>query len=170
MRNLLYLVVATTLAGIGSATAQNYPSRPITIVVPFAPGGATDVIGRIMADRMRALLRQPVIIENVTGAAGSIGAGRVARAQPDGYMLDVGQWSTHVTNGAIYALPYDLLKDFEPVALLASQPYLISAKKTLPPNDLNGLIAWLKANPDKALAGTAGVGAEFAHYGCFLPT
>jgi tripartite-type tricarboxylate transporter receptor subunit TctC len=158
MRNLFYLLVATTLAGIGSATAQNYPSRPITIVVPFAPGGATDVIGRTMADRMRTLLRQPVIIENVTGAAGSIGAGRVARAQPDGYMLDVGQWSTHVTNGAIYALPYDLLKDFEPVALLASQPYLISAKKTLPPNDLNALIAWLRANPDKALAGTAGGG------------
>ena len=168
MRNLLYLVVATTLAGIGSATAQNYPSRPITIVVPFAPGGATDVIGRIMADRMRALLRQPVIIENVTGAAGSITAGRVARAQPDGYMFDVGQWSTHVTNGAIYALPYDLLKDFEPVALLASQPYLISAKKTLPPNDLNGLIAWLKANPDKALAGTAGVGAELHIMGVFF--
>ena len=148
--------------------AQNYPSRPITIVVPFGPGGATDVIGRIMADRMRALLRQPVIIENVTGAAGSIGAGRVARAQPDGYMLDVGQWSTHVTNGAIYALPYDLLKDFEPVALLASQPYLISAKKTLPANDLNGLIAWLKANPDKALAGTAGVGAKSHIMGVFF--
>ena len=109
MRTLFYLLVATILAGVGSATAQNYPSRPITIVVPFAPGGATDVIGRIMADRMQALLRQPVIIENVTGAAGSIGAGRVARAQPDGYMLDVGQWSTHVTNGAIYSLPYDLL-------------------------------------------------------------
>jgi tripartite-type tricarboxylate transporter receptor subunit TctC len=168
MRNLLYLVVATTLAGIGSATAQNYPSRPITIVVPFAPRGATDVIGRIMADRMRVFLRQPVIIENVTGAAGSIGTGRVARAQPDGYMLDVGQWSTHVTNGAVYLLRYDLLKDFEPVALLSSQPYLISAKKTLPPNDLNALIAWLKANPDKALAGTAGVGVESHIMGVFF--
>jgi tripartite-type tricarboxylate transporter receptor subunit TctC len=150
------------------ARAQVYPSRPITIVVPFAPGGATDVIGRIMADRLRAFLRHPVIIENVTGAAGSIGVGRVARAQPDGYALDVGQWSTHVTNGAIYALPYDLLKDFEPVALLSSQPYLISAKKTLPPNDLSGLIAWLKANPDKALAGTAGVGAESHIMGVFF--
>ena len=168
MRMLLYLVVAATLASIGNAPAQDYPSRPITIVVPFAPGGATDVIGRIIADRLRAFLRQPVIIENVTGAAGSIGAGRVARAQPDGYMLDVGQWSTHVTNGAIYALSYDLLKDFEPVALLSSQPYLIGAKKTLPPNDLNGLIAWLKANPDKALAGTAGVGAESHIMGVFF--
>ena len=168
MRKLLYLVVAATLASIGNAPAQDYPSRPITIVVPFAPGGATDVIGRIIADRLRAFLRQPVIIENVTGAAGSIGAGRVARAQPDGYMLDVGQWSTHVTNGAIYALSYDLLKDFEPVALLSSQPYLIGAKKTLPPNDLNGLIAWLKANPDKALAGTAGVGAESHIMGVFF--
>jgi tripartite-type tricarboxylate transporter receptor subunit TctC len=168
VRTLFYLLVATILAGVGSATAQNYPSRPVTIVVPFAPGGATDVIGRIMANRMQALLRQPVIIENVTGAAGSIGAGRVARAQPNGYMLDVGQWSTHVTNGAIYALPYDLLKDFEPVALLASQPYLISARKTLPPNDLKGLIAWLKANPNKALAGTAGVGAESHIMGVFF--
>jgi tripartite-type tricarboxylate transporter receptor subunit TctC len=168
MRNLLYLIVATAWAGIGSATAQNYPTRPITIVVPFAPGGATDVVGRIMADHMRAFLRQPVIIENVTGAAGSIGVGRVARAPADGYTLDVGQWSTHVTNGAVYALPYDLLKNFEPVALLSRQSFLISAKKNLPPNDLNGLIAWLKANPDNALAGTAGLGTESHIMGVFF--
>ena len=140
------------------ARAQVYPSRPITIVVPFAAGGPTDMIGRMLAEHMRASLGQPVIIENVTGAAGSIAVGRVARAAPDGYTLSIGNWGTHVLNGALYALPYDLLKDFEPVALLSSNPLLIVAKKAMPADDLKGLIAWLKANPDKASAGTAGVG------------
>ena len=111
------------------ASAQAYPTRPITIVVPFAAGGPTDVIARLLAERMRASLGQPVIVENVGGAGGTIGVGRVARAAPDGYTLSIGHWSTHVVNGAIYPLPYDLLNDFEPISLLASNPYLIVARK-----------------------------------------
>ena len=141
------------------ARAQAYPTRPIIMVVPFAVGGATDVITRIMGERMRAALGQPIIVENMVGAGGSIGVGRVARARPDGYALVVGQWSTHVANGAIYALPYDPMKDFEPVALLATSPFLIVGKNAVPANDLSGLIAWLKANPDKATQAHAGVGS-----------
>jgi len=146
------------------ARAQTYPSRPLTIVVPFAAGGATDVIARIVAERMRVSLGQPVIIENVTGANGSIGVGRAARATPDGYTISIGHWSTHVVNGAIYALQYDVLTDFEPISLITSNPQLIVAKNTMPANDLKGLIAWLKANPDKASQGTAGAGST-AHLG-----
>ena len=128
------------------------------MVVPFAPGGPSDVIGRIFAERMRVSLGQPIIIENVTGAGGSIGTGRVARAAGDGYTLVLGFWGTHVANGALYTLPYDLLNDFEPISLLVSNPSLILAKKAMPANDLKDLIAWLKANPDKASAGNGGVG------------
>jgi tripartite-type tricarboxylate transporter receptor subunit TctC len=141
------------------AWAQAYPSRPITLVVPFAPGGANDVIGRILAPGMRASLGQTIIIENVAGASGSLGTGRVARAAPDGYTLVVGYWGTHVANGAVYQLKYDVLNDFEPVCLVATQPLLIVAKKAMPADDLKGLVAWLKANPGRASAGTAGVGA-----------
>jgi tripartite-type tricarboxylate transporter receptor subunit TctC len=141
------------------AWAQSYPSRLITIVVPFAAGGASDVIGRILAPRMRASLGQAIIIENVAGAGGSLGTGRVARAAPDGYTFIVGNVGTHVTNGAVYELKYDVLSDFEPVSLVATQPFLIVAKKAMPADDLKGLIAWLKVNPGKAFAGTAGVGA-----------
>jgi tripartite-type tricarboxylate transporter receptor subunit TctC len=151
-------------AGVGSAAAQGYPSRAITFVVPFAAGGPTDTIARIMADRMRQTLGQTIVVENVTGAAGSIGVGRVARAAPDGYTVSVGHWSTHVVNGAIYPLQYDLLNDFEPISLLASNPQLIVTKKALPAKDLKGLIAWLKANPDKASQGTAGAGSA-SHVG-----
>jgi tripartite-type tricarboxylate transporter receptor subunit TctC len=140
------------------ARAQSYPSRPITIVVPFAAGGGTDTLARIIATRIRGSLSQPVIIENVAGATGSIGVGRVVRAAGDGYTLSIGTLSTHVLSGALYALPYDVLKDLTPVAQLASEPSLIVTKKTMPANDLNELIAWLKANPDKASQGTAGVG------------
>jgi tripartite-type tricarboxylate transporter receptor subunit TctC len=133
--------------------AQTYPSRPITIVVGFAAGGSTDVIARMMAERMKSSLGKPVIVENVTGAAGTIAAGRVARAAPDGYTLSLGNNSSHVLPGATYALQYDLLNDFEPVALLSTGPYVLSARKTMPANDLKGLIAWLKANPDKATLG-----------------
>jgi tripartite-type tricarboxylate transporter receptor subunit TctC len=151
---------AVTLPAVSrSAWAQAYPSRPITMVVPFAAGGALDVIGRILAPSMRASLGQTIIIENVVGASGSLGVGRVARAAPDGYTLVVGYWGTHVANGAIYELKYDVLNDFEPVSLVATQPLLIVAKKTMPANDLKGLITWLKVNPGKASAGTAGVGA-----------
>jgi tripartite-type tricarboxylate transporter receptor subunit TctC len=141
------------------ARAQTYPTRPITIVVPFASGGGTDVVGRIIAERLRVSLGQPVIIENVTGANGSIGAGRVARAAPDGYTLVDGAWNTHVANGALYSLQYDVSKDFEPIAPLARTPFLIVANRALSAADLSGLIAWLKSNPGKATVGTLGVGS-----------
>jgi tripartite-type tricarboxylate transporter receptor subunit TctC len=142
-----------------SARAQTYPSRPITMIVPFPPGGPTDTIGRIIAGGARVSLGQAIIIENVTGAGGTIGVGRVARAAPDGYTLSVGFLGTHVLNGAIYTLQYDVLKDFEPVALLATNPQLIVAKDATPAKNLNELIAWLTANPGKASQGTAGVGS-----------
>ncbi|MBX9775366.1 MAG: tripartite tricarboxylate transporter substrate binding protein BugD [Xanthobacteraceae bacterium] len=141
------------------ASAESYPLRPITIIVPFPPGGPSDVIARIVAERMREALGQPLIIENVSGAAGSIGTGRVVRAAPDGHTLVLGYWGTHVVNGAIYKLPYDVVKDFEPIARLPGQPLMIVAKKALPASDLKGLVAWLKSNPDKASQGTAGTGS-----------
>jgi len=153
---IAFAVLAVSLAG---ATAETYPSKPVTIVVPFAAGGPLDTRARFLAERMRPSLGQPVIIENVTGAGGSLGVGRVARAAPDGYTVGIGIWSTHVVNGAIYALQYDVLNDFEPVVLLTNNSQLIVGKKTLPPRDLKELIAWLKANPEQALAGTAGVGS-----------
>jgi tripartite-type tricarboxylate transporter receptor subunit TctC len=166
---LASLAVATaSAASFGSVSAQTYPSQPITMVVPFAPGGPTDTIGRILAERLRASFGQPVIIENVTGAGGSIGVGRVARASPNGYTLSIGHWGTHVVNGAIYALQYDLLKDLEPISLLASNPWLIVAKNAMPANDLKGFITWLKANPDKASAGTGGVGTPSHVFGFFF--
>ena len=134
--------------------AQGYPSRPVTLVVPFAAGGPVDVLARIMAERMKVSLGQPVIVENVAGAAGSLGVGRVARASPNGYTLSIGPGSaTHVANGAIYALPYDVVNDFEPVGLIGTMSQLIVARKTFPANDLNELTAWLRANPDKSVAG-----------------
>jgi tripartite-type tricarboxylate transporter receptor subunit TctC len=141
------------------ARAQTYPSRPITMIVPFPAGGGTDTVGRIVAERMRVSLGQPIVIENVTGANGSIGTGRVARAAPDGYTLIEGVWNTHVANGALYSLQYDALKDFEPIALISSFPYLIVANKTIPASDLKGLITWLKANPGKATEATIGAGS-----------
>jgi tripartite-type tricarboxylate transporter receptor subunit TctC len=150
------------------AWAQAYPTRQITMNVAFAAGGALDSTGRILAERMRVSLGQPVIIENVTGAAGSIGVGRVARAPADGYTLSIGSVSTHVFNGAIYALPYDVLTDFDPVALLATNPMLIVTRNDMPANDLNGLIAWLKANPGKISQGTFGAGSVGHIVGIFF--
>src|ERR1700747_184202 len=141
------------------AQAQTYPSRPITIVVPYSAGGPTDTIARVVAEGMRSALGQPAIIENVTGAAGSIGVGRVARAAPDGYTISIGQWGSNVTNGAIYALPYDLLNDFAPLALVATGVPLIVSRNTLPATNLMEFIAWLRANPGRALEGTAGGGS-----------
>ncbi len=158
------IVAAAALAFVSSAGAQDYPSRPITMIVPFAAGGPTDVVARIMAEGMRPSLGQNVLIENVTGAAGSIGVGRAVRAAPDGYTVSIGHWSTHVINGAIYNLPYDLLTDLEPVALLAANPQLIVANNKVPAADLKSLVAWIKANPDKATAGTAGSGSA-SHVG-----
>jgi len=148
------------------ASAQAYPSRPITIVVPSGAVGPSDVIVRIVAERMRSSLGQPLVIENVTGANGNLGTGRVARAKPDGYTLAFSvSFSTHVVNGAIYALPYDVINDFEPVALVADAPQVILAKKAMPANDLKELIAWLKANPDKASLGHIGSGSPAHVFG-----
>jgi tripartite-type tricarboxylate transporter receptor subunit TctC len=149
------------------ASAQAYPSRPITLVVPFPPGGPTDLLGRMVGERLRLSFGQSVVIENVVGANGSIGVGRVARAAPDGYTLVLGLWNTHVSNGAVYALSYDVQKDFEPVAMLSSIPSLIVARKTVPADDLKGFIAWLKANPNKATEGHVGIGS-LGHVGGIL--
>jgi tripartite-type tricarboxylate transporter receptor subunit TctC len=155
---LLAIAFGVLVATMTTAMAQPYPSRPITIIVPFPAGGPTDTLARILADHMSTSLAQSVIIENVSGAAGSIGVGRVARAAADGYTLSVGHWSTHVVNGATMSLAYDVLHDFAPVSLLADTPIWMVARKKLPPNDFTGLIAWLKQNPGKATAGTVGVG------------
>jgi tripartite-type tricarboxylate transporter receptor subunit TctC len=156
---LLALAASVSTSAICPAFSEAYPARSITIVVPFPAGGPTDSVGRILADRMGASLGKALAIENVAGADGTIGVGRVARAMPDGYTIALGIWSTHVVNGAIYKLQYDVVKDFEPIALLANTPLLIIAKTAVPANDLMGLIAWLKANPDKASLGTGGVGS-----------
>jgi tripartite-type tricarboxylate transporter receptor subunit TctC len=148
MRRLAVAVALTIFAGIVSAQAQTYPTRQITLIVPFPPGGSTDVAARILAEHMRARLGQPVVIENVGGAGGSIAVGRLARAAPDGYTIDIGQWDTHV-GSIIYKLDYDLQKDFEPIGLISNNPQLMVAKKDLPAENLKGLVAWMKGNPDK---------------------
>jgi tripartite-type tricarboxylate transporter receptor subunit TctC len=161
MRKLPAAMVAA-LIGLtcsGLAVAQDYPARPITMIVPFPAGGATDTLARLLGERLRAKLGQPVIIENVGGAAGSIGVGRAVRAAPDGYTLSIGTSTTHMLTGGLYKLPFDLLSDLDPIILIGSEPLLIVGKKSFPADDLKGLIAWLKANPDKASVGIAGVGA-----------
>jgi tripartite-type tricarboxylate transporter receptor subunit TctC len=155
---LLGFVIASAIALPATASAQAYPSRPITIVVPFPAGGSIDTVARVVGERMKASLHQPVIVENVTGAGGSIGVGRVAHAAPDGYTIGIGNLSTHVVNGATYALGYDVVKDFAPIALLTSEPMMAAARKTMPAADLQQLVAWLKANPDKATAAVGGTG------------
>ena len=161
-RHILAVAAAICLAVAMAALparADDYPSRPIIMVVPLAPGGSTDTLGRIMAQGMRPTLGQPVVVENTAGAAGTIGVTRAARAAPDGYTVLWGMWGTNVANGAIYSLDFDLLNDFEPVALVATQPFLIDARKTMPANDLKELVVWLKANAEKASMGTSGVGS-----------
>jgi len=141
------------------AWADTYPSRPITIIVPFAAGGATDVLARILGERMRVSLGQPLLVEDVTGAAGSIGVTRAVRSPPDGYTLSVGTLTTHVLIGALYQLPYNLLTDLSPIAEIGSEPLLICIRNSLPAKNLLEFIAWLKENPDKANAGIPGVGS-----------
>src|SRR6516162_2413387 len=141
------------------ARAQAYPTRPMTMVVPYSAGGPTDTIARIMAERMRTSLGQIILVENTTGAAGTIGVGRVARAAPDGYTISIGHWGTHVVNGAIYELQYHVFNDFEPVSLIATNPQIIVARKTVLAKDLKDLIGWLKANAATATQGTAGHGS-----------
>jgi tripartite-type tricarboxylate transporter receptor subunit TctC len=169
-RRLLLAALASAALAINTdAAAQGYPSRPITMVVPFAGGGPGDTLARSLAERMRSSLGT-IIIENVTGAGGSIGVGRVARAEPDGYTLGLGFLGTHVLNGAVYTLHYDVVKDFEPIALIASNPQLIVAKNAVPANNLKELIAWLAINPSKASQGTAGVGSPSHISGLFFQT
>jgi tripartite-type tricarboxylate transporter receptor subunit TctC len=164
------LVLAAAIAAClirgftAAADAQGYPTRPLTIVVPFAAGGPTDTIARIVGQAMGVKLGQTVLIENVTGAAGSIGVGRVARAAPDGYTIGIGHWSTHVVNAAVYPLQYDVLKDFAPISLIANNPQLIVSKNAVPATNLKELIAWVKANQDKITEGTAGAGSA-SHIG-----
>jgi tripartite-type tricarboxylate transporter receptor subunit TctC len=158
------LALCAVLACLGlwprSGVAQPYPSRPITLVVPLAAGGPIDTMARILAEPMRAALGQPIIIENVTGAAGTVGTGRVARAAPDGYTLEVGFLGTHVFNGAIYQLGYDVEKDFEPIAVLSSNPHVVVTRTSLPAANLKELIVWLQTNQQKVSAGSAGVGSS----------
>ena len=159
--NKYFLAALSTLALCAApyASAQEYPSKAIVFVVPFSAGGPVDTLARILATPMSKTLGQPIVVENVVGAAGSIGVGRVAKAAPDGYTLSIGHWSTHVINGAIYPLQYDLLKDLEPLGMLATNPMLIVATPEMPANNFEALLAWLKANPEKASMGTAGVGS-----------
>ena len=153
-------VAAATATSRFARAASDFPSRPITLIVGFAAGGPTDVYARVLAQAMQKSLGVPVIVEAVPGAAGSLGAGRVARAAPDGYTLTVGPgMSTHVINGAIYDLPYDVVKDFTPIALVSFLHQIILAKKDMPANDLAGFVAWLKANPDVAMEATSGPGS-----------
>ena len=147
------------LACVIGAHAEDYPSHPITMIVPFAAGGPTDTLGRILTERMRLSLGQTIVIENVTGAGSTIGVGRAAQAAPDGYTLSLGNWTSFVGAGALYPTSYDLLRDFEPVSLLTFAPMLIVGKNALPVKDGKDLIAWLKANPDKASAATVGAGS-----------
>ena len=158
MKRLLSVALALLAVSIANAEGQTYPSKPITFIVPFAAGGPMDTIARVLSDRLRGSLGQTVIIENVAGAGGTIGTGRVARASPDGYTAVVGNWGTFVVTGAMYSLQFDLLKDFEPVSLLPSEPLMITSKADFPAKDLKELIGWLKANPDKATAGASGIG------------
>jgi tripartite-type tricarboxylate transporter receptor subunit TctC len=153
------LVAAVALAGgFASATAQDYPSRRMTMIVPFPAGGPTDAVARIVADRVHVILGQPIIVENIVGASGSIATGRAVRAQADGYTFIFGGLGTHVLNGALFRLAYDTLNDFDPVALVSDMPMIIISKNALPATDLKGLIAWLRANPGKATSGTPGAG------------
>jgi tripartite-type tricarboxylate transporter receptor subunit TctC len=163
MKRLL-LAAALALLGIGGAAAQGYPSRPITIIAPFPPGGPSDALARILSGPLEAALGQPIVIENIGGAGGTVGVTRVARADPDGYTLLIGQWSTQVVNPVTYNLSIDVVNDFTPIALLADTPQIIIARKDFPAKDVHELIAWLKANPDKAQAATVGAagGAQVA--------
>ena len=163
MRKLFVAVLSLIAGAVGSAAAQTYPSKPITMVVPFSAGGPTDMLARVLGERMKAALGQSIIIENVTGAGGTIGVGHVVRAAADGYTISIGHLGTHVVNGAMYALQYDLLNDLTPIALVSANPMMIVSKNAAPAKNLKELIAWIKANDGKVTAGTAGVGSG-AHF------
>ena len=153
-------VLAVTFAVSLTVTAQTFPSRAITLVAPYSAGGPTDTLARLMSEPMRKSLGQTMVVENVTGAGGSIATGRVVRAAPDGYTIGIGHWGSHVTNGAYYNLPFDLLTDLQPLAMIATNPQLVVSKPSVPAQNLKELIPWIKANHDKILFGTGGVGAS----------
>lgn len=168
MRKTLWAAL-TMLALVSAATAQNFPSRPITIIVPFAAGGPSDVMARILAERMKTTLGETVLVENVTGAGGSVGVGRAVRSPPDGYTISFGHLGTHVANGAVYnKLGYDLVTDLEPVALLPSNPMIIVSKNAVPAKSLKEFLEWLKAQPSAPTAGTAGAGSGSHIAGLYL--
>jgi tripartite-type tricarboxylate transporter receptor subunit TctC len=164
---LLFALIAS-IAAVTSAAAQTFPNKSITIIVPFSAGGPSDALARIMGEHMKGTLGQSFVVENVTGAAGSIGVGRAVRSAPDGYTISFGHLGTHVANGAIYPLPYDLITDLEPVVLLPSNPMVVVSKNALPAKNLKELLAWLKANQAKATAGTAGAGSGSHIAGVYL--
>src|ERR1700675_5046558 len=159
MRRLIWATLVAVLTFGNAAGAENYPSRPITIIVPFAAGGPSDAMTRILAERMKVTLGEPLLIENVTGAGGSLGVGRTVRSAPDGYTVGFGHLGTNVANGAIYKLGYDLVADLEPVVLLPSNPMIIVSKNAVPAKSLKELLAWLKSRPAPPTAGTAGAGS-----------
>ena len=171
-RQFLHLATAAavlpTVTSVGSA--ESFPTRPITIIVPYPAGGPADAIARIVGKGMRISLGQPVIVENVSGAGGTLGVARVTRAAPDGYTLGIGQLNSHVFSGAVYSAPYDLLRDLAPVALLTTNPLMIVGKRDLPATNLKELIGWLKANPDKASFATPGVGSPSHVWGAYFQT
>jgi tripartite-type tricarboxylate transporter receptor subunit TctC len=164
---LVAIGLAAALQTASAALAEDFPTRPNTLVVPLSVGGSTDIIGRVVAQGMGQALGQTIVVENTTGAGGTIGEGRVARAAPDGYTIAIGQWGTNVANGAIYPITYDLMKDFSPIGLIATQPFFIVARKSMPASNLKELIAWLHANADKATMGNSGIGSP-SHVAGFL--
>lgn len=173
MKRFKTAAMAASLLLIGQsdadfAAAQTYPSRPITLVVPLAPGGSTDVIGRLTAEGMSRVIGAPIVVENISGAGGSTGVGRVVKATPDGYTFLVGQWGTNVASGAIYSLSFDLLQDLQPIGLIATQPFLVVARRSMEAANLKELLAWIKANPEKATQGHAGIGSPGHVSGIFL--
>jgi len=157
VRKSILGIAAALLVNVAAASAQTFPSRTITLVVPFPPGGSTDTTARIMAERMRPILGQTIVIENVGGASGTIGTGRVVRAEPDGYTIGIGGVNHYVVNASVYPLPYDTLRDFEPISMLSNGPMLIMSRNSIPAKNLQELIAWLKANPDNVTFGTGGL-------------
>jgi tripartite-type tricarboxylate transporter receptor subunit TctC len=168
MRSAVFAALIATLTFGGAAAADNYPSHPITIVVPFSAGGPSDAMARILAERMKTTLGEALLIENVTGAGGSLGVGRAVRAPADGYTISFGHLGTHVANGAIYKLGYDLVTDLEPVVLLPSNPMIIVSKNAAPATSLKELLAWIKASPNPVTAGTAGAGSGSHIAGLYL--
>src|SRR5215213_1785621 len=149
MRKLSLAAAFATLALTNAAIAKGYPNRPVTFIVPYGAGGPVDVLARALSEPMRAVLGQPIVIENIVGANGTIGVGRAAHAAPDGYTVSIGNWPSHITNGAIYNLNYDIQKDLIPVARLPQNPYIAVVRKDFPANTFQEFLAWLKANPDK---------------------